>query len=38
MEWRPVRERLEDVRRRMEGDPLPAVRDFDERFRALIPG
>jgi hypothetical protein len=37
MEWRPVRERLENVRRRMEGDPLPAVRDFNERYRALIP-
>jgi hypothetical protein len=37
MEWRRVWERLEDVRRRMEGDPLPAVRDFNERFRALIP-
>jgi hypothetical protein len=37
MEWRRVWERLEDVRHRMEGDPLPAVRDFNERFRALIP-
>jgi Helix-turn-helix domain len=37
MEWRPIRERLEDVHRRMEGDPLPAVRDFHERFRTLFP-
>jgi hypothetical protein len=38
MQRRRIRERLEDVRRRMEDDHLPAVRDFHERFRALIPG
>jgi hypothetical protein len=37
MESRVIRERLEDVRRRMEGDPLPAARDFGDRFRTLIP-
>jgi hypothetical protein len=36
MEWRRSRERLEDAHRRMEGDPLPAARDFGERFRTLI--
>jgi hypothetical protein len=36
MEWRGARERLEDVHRRMEGDPLPAARDFGERFRTLV--
>jgi hypothetical protein len=36
MQRRRIRERLEDVRRRMEGDSLPAVRDFNERFRAVI--
>ncbi len=36
MESRPVRERLEDVRCRMEGDPLLAAGDFNERFRTLI--
>ncbi len=38
MQQQRIRERLEDVRRRMEGDPLPAIREFHERFRALIPG
>jgi hypothetical protein len=36
MEWRGARERLEDVHRRMEGDALPAARDFGERFRTLV--
>jgi hypothetical protein len=36
MEWRRVRERLEDVHRRVDGDPLPAARDFSDRFRTLI--
>jgi hypothetical protein len=36
MEWRGARERLEDVHRRMEDDPLPAARDFGERFRTLV--
>jgi hypothetical protein len=36
MEWRPIRDRLENVDRRMEGEPLPAVGDFHERFRSLI--
>jgi hypothetical protein len=36
MEWRRIRERLEDVHRRVEGDPLPAARDFSERFRTLV--
>jgi hypothetical protein len=36
MEWRSIRERLKDVHRRMEGDTLPAARDFGERFRSLI--
>jgi len=36
MEWRGDRERLEDVHRRMEGDPLPAAREFGERFRTLV--
>ncbi|HEY0408782.1 MAG TPA: hypothetical protein VGE42_00795 [Candidatus Dormibacteraeota bacterium] len=36
MEWRRIRERLEDVHRRTEGDPLPAARDFSERFGTLI--
>jgi hypothetical protein len=36
MEWRRIRERLEDVHHRMEGDPLPAARDFSERFGTLI--
>jgi hypothetical protein len=36
MEWRVIRERLEDVHRRMEGDPLPAARDFGDRFRTLV--
>ena len=38
MEWRRIRERLEDVHRRMEGEPLPAAHDFSERFRTLIQG
>jgi hypothetical protein len=37
MKRRRIRERLEDVRRRMEGDPLPTVRDFNARYRALVP-
>jgi hypothetical protein len=36
MEWRRIRERLEDVHHRLEGDPLPAARDFSERFGTLI--
>jgi hypothetical protein len=36
MEWRHVRERLEDVHRRTDGDPLPAAREFGDRFRTLI--
>jgi hypothetical protein len=36
MEWRSIRERLKDVHRRMEGDPLPAARDFGERYRTLL--
>jgi hypothetical protein len=36
MEWRRIRERLEDVHRRVEGDPLPAARDFGERFRTIV--
>ncbi len=36
MEYRTIRERLEDVHRRMEGDPLPAARDFGDRFRTLV--
>ena len=37
MEWRGVRQRLEDVRRRMEDDPLPAAREFIERFQTVVP-
>ena len=37
MERRRIGERLEEIRRRMEGDPLPAVRDFHERYRTLVP-
>jgi hypothetical protein len=36
MEWRGIRERLEGVHRRMQSDPLPAARDFGDRFRTLI--
>ena len=36
MEWRGGWERLEDVHHRMEGDPLPAAREFSDRFRTLI--
>jgi hypothetical protein len=36
MEWQSIRGRLGDVHRRMEGDPLPAARDFGERYRTLI--
>jgi hypothetical protein len=36
MEWRRIRERLQDVHHRVEGDPLPAARDFSERFGTLI--
>jgi hypothetical protein len=36
MEWRRVRQRLQDFRRRMDGDPLPAARDFVERYGALV--
>jgi hypothetical protein len=36
MEWPPLRERLDDLRQRVDGDPLPAARDFVERHRALL--
>jgi hypothetical protein len=36
MEWGRIRERLEDVHRRVESDPLPAARDFSDRFGTLI--
>ncbi len=36
MQWRGARERFADIHRRVEGDPLPAIRDFGERFRTLV--
>jgi hypothetical protein len=36
MEWRGVWQGLEDVRRRMEDDPLPAAREFIERFQTFV--
>jgi hypothetical protein len=36
MEWRRLRERLEEYRGRMEGEQRPAAREFTERFRALL--
>jgi hypothetical protein len=38
MDWRHVRKRLQDFQRRMDGVPLPAARDFVERFRTLVRG
>jgi hypothetical protein len=38
MEERRFRERLEEYRRRMEGDPLPAARQFVDRYHTLIGG
>jgi hypothetical protein len=37
LEWRRLRERLDEVRRRTEDDPLPAARDFHERYRTIFP-
>ncbi|MDB5068492.1 MAG: hypothetical protein JWM18_4926 [Chloroflexi bacterium] len=36
MEWGRIRERLGDFNRRVEEDPLPAARDFGDRFRTLV--
>jgi hypothetical protein len=36
LDWRRLRERLAEVGRRTEGDPLPAARDFHERYRTLL--
>jgi hypothetical protein len=36
MEWGRIRERLGDFNRRLEDDPLPAARDFGDRFRTLV--
>jgi hypothetical protein len=37
MEWRGVWQRLEHLRGRMEGDPLPAAREFVERCQTSAP-
>ena len=36
LDWRRLRERLEEVRRRTEDDPLAAARDFHERYRTAF--